>query len=655
MKRIFTFISLFLLAFVVGGLIVQALPAPKEEEATLVVHFHKWDDNYEMVGGHAWGGKVLVEVGEEFVDLDDGVQPTGKDDFGIYFTYRYTASETAADIGFIPVKASVWNEDGTIVQDWDSKYSSEDVIIPVAGNEAGSETHVYVFQGSKGKDADEEAGEVPFLVADPEMVNMLLVFFDPEGKYHEDLGVHSWGWKEGQDALGWNTPYKPFKTVGKIGSSNVKAAIFNQTAESIKGAGLLIYHGDDDNSKYTGDLKEEVIPDLPIYADGVENGLVVPVYVVNAGAGTTSNKNVFYGEKLNEFGVEATTFRFDLGSYQSGAGTFAFNKNTVYTMFNQAIPTNFTTLDEEQKAAVKTDLMTKFIISEKVEGQPSDKVVAISDIHFNEFADEAKEFILTLATDLDSTKEYVIEYKEVVEQPVERTVKFKTTAPEGTESVYIVGAMNGWTPGTANWKMTKAADGTFTYEFTKSLLQKEIEYKYVYARSVEEDGWKFAETIEGNRKLVIGEEAEINVTDTIAAWGAVPAGADEIAEEQPAIELPNDAAPEAKYAVADLEVDNEAPELIFLSDMKEEDGNYIVEIQAYTKWDASLFPRYTVNDKRDGNLTHRVYVPVDTEFKILDTNELGDQKILLRVEDNWGHVTEVIFIFRVAVKKWGRE
>ena len=53
-EKIFTFISLLLLTFVVGGLIVQALPAPGEGEATVVVHFHKWDENYENVGGHAW-------------------------------------------------------------------------------------------------------------------------------------------------------------------------------------------------------------------------------------------------------------------------------------------------------------------------------------------------------------------------------------------------------------------------------------------------------------------------------------------------------------------------------------------------------------------------------------------------------------------------
>ncbi|NLG31037.1 MAG: hypothetical protein GX546_00545, partial [Acholeplasmataceae bacterium] len=63
MKRIFTFMTLLLLTTFLGGLVVKAvLPAPKSGEATVVVHFHKWDENYENVGGHAWNGKVLVEV-----------------------------------------------------------------------------------------------------------------------------------------------------------------------------------------------------------------------------------------------------------------------------------------------------------------------------------------------------------------------------------------------------------------------------------------------------------------------------------------------------------------------------------------------------------------------------------------------------------------
>ena len=113
--------------------------------------------------------------------------------------------------------AEQWNDDGTIVQNWDAKLTPEDVRIPVKDMAAGEEKHVYVFEGSRGETADEEKGEVPYLVADPEMVNMLLVFFDPEGKYHEDLGVHSWGWAEGYDAPG-GTTFKTFSTVGKMGS-----------------------------------------------------------------------------------------------------------------------------------------------------------------------------------------------------------------------------------------------------------------------------------------------------------------------------------------------------------------------------------------------------------------------------------------------------
>ncbi len=652
MKKIFTFISLLLLTFVVGGLIVQALPAPGEGEATVVVHFHKWDENYENVGGHAWEGNVLVEVDGTFEKKNGGVHPTGKDDFGIYFTYRFQVGETAADLGFLAVMAKQWNDDGTIVQNWDAKLTPEDVRIPVKDMAAGEEKHIYVFEGSRGQTADEEKGEVPYLVADPELVNLLVVFFDPSGKYHEDLGVHSWGWAEGYNAAGWNNPFKAFSTVGKMGATDVKAALFAQTPEDVKDSGLLIYHGDGDNGKYTGDIKKDdgATPDLALYAEGVEAGLVVPLYVVSKGAGNASNNNVFYGENLDEFAIEATMFRFELGSYADGKGTFAYNNNTVYTMFNQSIETNFLTLTEEQKAEKKAELISWFSVYE-VTGEDKTKgaEVEIEAINFNEYADSASEFILTLKNPLDSTKNYQVQFKEEIEepaQPVARTITFKTTAPEGTETVYIVGSMNGWTPGRSNWKMIKEEDGSFSYTIEASLLEQTFEYKYVNAAS-----WDYEEIVGGNRKVEIGSDAEILVEDTIAEWKAKPEG--EAPAEADEFILPDDEEvpmPKGKEAVEDLELDREAPELIFTTEMKEEDGFKIVEIQQYSKWDPTKFPRYRVNDNRDGNLTHRVYVPSDTEHKILDTNKLGDQKILLRVEDNWGHVRDVIFIFRVVAK-----
>lgn len=652
MKRILSFITLLLLTAALGGLIVKAaLPEPAEGEATVVVHFHKWDGNYENVGGHTWGGKVLVKVGEEYLLKDSGVQPTGSDDFGIYFTYRFTAGATAADLGFIPVMASEWKEDGTIVQNWDAKLSAADVIIPVKEYAAGSTHHIYVFEGSKGLNAKAEEGEVPYLIANPDMVNLLVLFYDPNNNYHENLGVHSWSWSENQNADGgWNTPLQIFKNVAMIGTTPVKGFMFTQTADAIGNAGLLIYHGDGDASKYSGDIKKEVTPDLGIYAEGVQNGLVTPVFVLNTGAGNSSNSNVFYGEALGNFGVEAFSFRFDLGSIADGTGTFAMNKRVVYTLFSQSIVTQFTKLDEEEKDAAKAEIMSRFSIVEVVDGEPTTNTVAISEINFNEYADDTKEFILTLGADLDHTKDYRVLYTPALapEQILkERTIKFEVTAPEGTPNVYIVGSLNNWTAGSSNWKMTKGEGNVWTFEVKANLLPKTFEYKYLYAPD-----WAYEEDVPGNRSLVIGDEEIIEVKDEIV-WKTAPVdGAEYPPENDPKTIIDDEPVPAPDAIFAALDLDKSAPEFVFQTEFSSttDENIGVIEIQRYSKWDQTLFPRFRVSDERDGNITHRVYVPEDTEFKVLDTNTLGDYKILLRVVDDWGHVTEKVFIFRVVAK-----
>ncbi len=654
MKRILSFVTLLLLTTFLGGLVVKAvLPAPEAGEATVVVHFHKWDEDYENVGGHAWGGEVLVEVGGAYEKKGEGVQPTGKDDFGIYFTYRFTAGATAPDLGFIPVMAKAWNDDGTIVQDWDKKLSSQDILIPVNEYAAGSTHHVYVFEGSKGKDAKVEEGEVPYLIADPEMVNLLLVFYDPNNNYHENLGVHSWNWIEEQNASGWNSPLHVFVNVGNVGSAPVKAAMFKQTKELVGGAGFLIYHGDGDNSKYTGDIKKEVTPDIGIYADDVEVGSTTPVFVLNTGAGSASNDNVYYGATIPNFAVEAFSFRFDLGSFANGAGTFAFNKRTVYTMVNLSIVTNFVNgnLTDEQKEAFKQEMISRFSIVEVVNGEATTNTVPITEINFNEFADDTKEFVLTLGEDLDATKDYRVIYQAPTpEQPVkQRTIRFEVTAPAGTPAVYVVGSLNNWTPGSSNWKLTKGANDVWTLEVTAMLSPQNFEYKYVYAPD-----WPYEEDVADNRVLTIGDAAEVVVQDTVT-WKTAPVdGATYPAEAEAFVladeELVEIVTPEPIFT--ELDLDREAPKLMIQSEVdgETEDGIPFIYIKQYSKWDQTLFPDFIVNDNRDGRITHRVYVPADTEFKILDTNKLGDQKILLRVTDDWGHVTEVVFIFRVVAK-----
>lgn len=651
MKKFFTFLSLLLLTAALGGLIAKAaMPEPAADEATVVVHFHAWNGDYEGIGGHSWGGEVLVEVGGSWESIVGGVWPTGQDEFGLYFTYRVKPSENANPLGFIPVRATTWNDDGTIDENWDAKLSAADVLFPINNLEPGSVTHIYVFEGSKGKTANEEAGEVPYLVADPDYINMLLVFFDPANNYHENLGVHSWGWNDGQNASGWGTPLPIFVNVGVLGTTPVKAAMFNAAKEDLvkpkDGPGLLIYAGGDD-TKFSGDIKAEVTPDIPIFSQDTVLGEAVPVFVLNAGAGNATNSNVFYGEGLAEFATEATAFRFDLGSVADGAGTFAYTKRVVYTLFNQALATNFTKLDEEEKEAAKAEIIKQFRIVEVVAGEPTDTVVPIEAINFNEFADEAKEFILTLGADLDFNKDYQVQFKEtlsweVVAKPT--TVKFEVTAPVETENVYIVGSLNGWTPGISNWKMTKVSDGKFEFEVEANLIPKTWEYKYVSAPH-----WDYGEVFEGNRKLEIGKESTVVAKDTITEWNLLGAGTDLPAEAEAFELVDEETVVEPREAVLTLELDKTAPQLIFTSTFDVPEDK-VIYIQQYSKWDQSLFPRFRADDNRDGDITHRVYVPGGQESRILDTNVLGDYEILLRVVDNWGHVTEETFIFRVVKK-----
>ncbi|HHT82005.1 MAG TPA: hypothetical protein GX003_01005, partial [Acholeplasmataceae bacterium] len=385
----------------------------------------------------------------------------------------------------------------------------------------------------------------------------------------------------------------------------------------------------------------------------VEVGSTTPVFVLNTGAGNASNDNVYYGETLPNFAVEAFSFRFDLGSFANGAGTFAFNKRTVYTMLSLSIVTGFVkgNLTDEQKDAFKQEMISRFSIVEVVNGEATTNTVPITEINFNEFADDTKEFVLTLGEDLDATKDYRVIYQAPTpEQPVkERTIRFEVTAPAGTPAVYVVGSLNGWTPGISNWKLTKGANDVWTLEVTAMLSPQNFEYKYVYAPS-----WDFAEDIGPNRVLTIGDEAEVVVKDTVT-WGTAPVDGAEYPEEAEAVVLADEelveiVTPEPIFA--ELDLDRDAPNLMIQSDVdgETEDGIPFIYIKQYSKWDQTLFPDFIVNDNRDGRITHRVYVPADTEFKILDTNTLGDQKILLRVTDDWGHVTEVVFIFRVVAK-----
>jgi hypothetical protein len=99
-----------------------------------------------------------------------------------------------------------------------------------------------------------------------------------------------------------------------------------------------------------------------------------------------------------------------------------------------------------------------------------------------------------------------------------------------------------------------------------------------------------------------------------------------------------------------LDLDVEAPVLTFISPtgiVGKPAEERIINVPWGQPFNQNLFPRFRVEDGRDGDLTPFVFVPKG-EYSVLDTRTEGDYTIMLRVEDRWGNVTEETFIFRVV-------
>lgn len=100
----------------------------------------------------------------------------------------------------------------------------------------------------------------------------------------------------------------------------------------------------------------------------------------------------------------------------------------------------------------------------------------------------------------------------------------------------------------------------------------------------------------------------------------------------------------------EIDLDKNAPEITFASPSEVvgvPENERIIFVEWNKKFPAAKFPSFIVNDDRDGDISHLVYVPAG-ENSTINTNVEGDYKIMLRVEDRWGNLTEETFIFRVT-------
>ena len=221
-----------------------------EGMGNVVVHFQKWDGDYTDVGLNSWGWP-------EDSSIPGGQQgPTAlktltkTDDFGVYWEFKNVPIDTTGSYGLQMVGADNIGTDQEALN-WSKVYGNFEILKKDVV--AGKTVHLYAFQGGNTRTNHEKdaLGVLDYLVADPDKQGIIITYFDSANAYEENLGVYNWGWQE--NAVDFNNPHKIFKNVGKsVAGVPVKAGILYYTETA---PGVIIYYGDGDSSKKTGDLK----------------------------------------------------------------------------------------------------------------------------------------------------------------------------------------------------------------------------------------------------------------------------------------------------------------------------------------------------------------------------------------------------------------
>ena len=611
MKKVLLAFTLVLTAVMFFGTRVYA-----SGTGNLVVHFQAWDQDYETLGSWAWSSGWADE--EDARRLKDGV-----DSFGAYWEINNVPVGT--EVNFIAVD---WVNGGP---DWNAVASrgklTGDVNLGADVIKEGKTVHVYVFEGAAGPQ---------YLVADPDRFNALVVYYDPTGNYEENLGLHHWGWTIAGPS--WASPDKILTTVGVSSAGYEVKGVLLTAAESW--AGFLIYAGGDDTTKKTGDVK----PDTGFFTTHT-NGAVDVLYVVNAGDGNQSNENIYLTPQA--FADEAFSFKLMPFNGDEMSGTYAVDPQTIIVKTSAPVASPYPSAvnKAEARQTIENWFTVREVISEGVYGNP----LLMERVDFATSNQTLNSFVIILddANPLNNTKDYEIFFNLnnpenlAVAKDVEVTIN--VTVPANTPvdaALSIAGGLNGWTPGSANYVATQVGDTlVYSLTFTISVLSPYTTVEYKWTRG----SWSTEEYVASNRPMVIPYYVDsITFNDVIESWADIDAPA----EKYPA---PVRVAPDIKASLA-VEMDREKPVLAFISPagiVGKVAAERIIQVTWGQPFNQNLFPRYRVEDTRDGELTAFVYVPKG-QFSVLDTRTVGDYTIMLRVVDRWGNVTEETFIFRVV-------
>jgi hypothetical protein len=587
----------------------------------LVIHFQSWSGEYDDLGNHTWAPGLSPRV-------RDGV-----DSFGAYWQYNNIPVGTE-----VPFIAVYWANGG---QDWSRKLT-DDVFIPASAIVENKTVHVYIFEGMLGN------GNAKVFVSDPNRHNVLALYYDPAGAYEENLGIHGWGWTYEDDAkIGpsqWGTPSQLFQVAGRSEADIDVWAMMLSAKETW--AGFLVYGGDDATKK-TGDLK----PDSDFFTNhGV--GTVDIVYIVNAGDGVTNNSNVF--RTPQEFRDEAFSFKLLPFSPGEMSGTYAIDPKTlvVKTSSSVASPYAAATSDAERVAA-EAKIQGWFVIKQELGNGQYGPALNIERVDFGKTNTTLNTFVITLAdgSELDNTKQYEVffdtQYPQDLAVAKQIAVTINVTVPANTPSNAVISlgaSFGGWSPDNAAWASTKQSDGTYSITFNISVTSAFSTHEYKWTQG----SWDIGENLAaGNRSFILSNDmTSVTFNDVILAWDK---DTDAANTKYPATARTVFVPTNASASLA-LDLDTQAPVLTFVSPLSfvgKTAAERIILVPFGRPFDQTLFPRYSVTDNRDGNITSFVFVPKGN-MSVLNTAVEGDYTIMLQVEDKWGNVTQETFIFRVV-------
>jgi hypothetical protein len=586
----------------------------------LVIHFQAWSGEYDDLGNHTWAPGLSPRV-------RDGV-----DDFGAY--WQYNDIPVGTEVPFIAV---YWAGGA---QDWNRKLT-DDVFIPSSAIQEDKTVHVYIFEGKLGN------GNAEVYVADPDTHNVLAVYYDPAGAYEETLGIHGWGWTYEDDAeIGasqWGTPSQLFTVAGRSEADIDVWGMMLSAKETW--AGFLVYAGDDATKK-TGDINDTN------YVTDQAAGAVNIVYIVNAGDGVTNNSNVFTSP--SDFADEAFSFKLLPFSPEEMSGTYAIDPRTLVVKTSSAVASPYAEAEnDEERVAAEALITSWFAIKEDLGNGQYGEALEIERVDFGKTNTTLNTFVIALAegSELDNTKDYEVffdtMYPQDLETAKEVTVTLNVIVPENTPSDAVISlgaSFGGWSPDNAAWAATKQSDGTYSITFTISVTAAYSTHEYKWTQG----SWAIGENLaSGNRSFVLSNDMDsVEFDDVVLAWDNDTDAADtKYAATSRTVFVPTNAS-----ASLALDLDTEAPVLTFVSPLSfvgKEAADRIIEVPWGQPFDQSLFPRYSVTDNRDGDITSFVFVPKG-EMSVLNTAEEGDYVIMLQVEDKWGNVTQETFIFRVV-------